>query len=133
MNHQLQGKLFAGTFYLIVSLIFTSSSAFPACKSTVQQRGRHTTRIRLSDDSHADTPGNSNDQLSRRNVFKRSIYTLGLALAASSANPASGNAIELGSNLLLSADAGVKGMPAPIKKSSGLGYKIRSVSKVMVR
>jgi hypothetical protein len=79
---------------------------------------------------------NSDIQSTRREALQRAIYSMGLVLAATSTNPSTGNAVGLGlPNLLLSADGDnrtTKGMPAPNKKSSGLGYKIRSVSKVMV-
>lgn len=75
-------------------------------------------------------------QANRREILQRSIQSLGLALASISSHPSTANAIGFDlSNLLLSADGenrGVKGMAAPTKKTSGLGYKIRSVSKVMV-
>ena len=75
-------------------------------------------------------------QTTRREILQRSIQILGLASAFTPLQPSTATAIGFDlSNLLLSADGdnrGVKGMAAPTKKTSGLGYKIRSVSKVMV-
>lgn len=106
------------------------STSFPS-----QHRGI-SVQVRLSNNSNGidNESVNSKHVTNRRELFQRSFYSLGIALTASTANSARGNAVGL-PNILLSADAdrGVKGMPAPIKKSSGLGYKIRSVSKVMVR
>ncbi|KAL3784707.1 hypothetical protein HJC23_007716 [Cyclotella cryptica] len=133
------------TCFLIATILFAShSTAFQlACRRSFALsehrgiEGRFSTRIRSSDDTHGanDAPNNTDIIISRRRVFQRSLYSLGLALAASSSTSERGNTLELGiPNLLLTVDGenrGVKGMPSPTKKTSGLGYKIRSVSKVM--
>lgn len=128
----------------ICTFLSNHANAFPQARRrsvSSSQRGvdaRLSTQIRLSNECNdvIKEPIGSDNQTTRRHVLQKSMYSLGLALAATSANPERGNAIEFGlPNILLSADGdnkAVKGMPAPIKKSSGLGYKIRAVSKVMV-
>lgn len=108
--------------------IIASGQRWRTSPSTVYLSG-------ISDDANRANI-NSDIQSTRREALQRAIYSMGLVLAATSTNPSTGNAVGLGlPNLLLSADGDnrtTKGMPAPNKKSSGLGYKIRSVSKVMV-
>ena len=137
--------MFNLTCLLIISTFLTNhANAFPqARRRSISSPGRGVsarlpTQVGLSsdcDDNINTTPSDSNRQTNRRHLLQTSMYSLGLALAATSAHPERGNAVEFGlPNILLSADdnKAVKGMPAPIKKSSGLGYKIRAVSKVMV-
>ena len=134
--------MFNLTCLLIISTFLTNhANAFPqARRRSISSPGRGVsarlpTQVGLSSDCDDinKTPSDSNRQTNRRHLLQTSMYSLGLA--ATSAHPERGNAVEFGlPNILLSADdnKAVKGMPAPIKKSSGLGYKIRAVSKVMV-
>lgn len=131
-------------FPLLMSSISTyNANAFPQARlssiAATEGRGfieRSSTRLYNILNSIEDAESSSDNQKTRRELFYHSIYSIGLALAATSANPSRGNAIEFGlPNILLSVDGdnrATKGMPAPNKKSSGLGYKIRSVSKIMV-
>jgi hypothetical protein len=129
------------SFFIISICSLRHANAFSqAHRHSIATRGgqQGTSTLKMLDNSNDvdDATDKSNNQRTRRQMFQRSFYSVGLALTASTANSARGNAIEFSlPNILISSDGdrGVKGMPAPIKKSSGLGYKIRSVSKVMVR
>jgi hypothetical protein len=132
-------------YFVILSILLTNhANAFPQThrRSSInasEQRWRTSdwpSTVYLSGLSNDEDGANINSsiQSTRREVLQRSIYSIGLMLTATSVNPSRGNAVGL-PNLLLSADGdnkATKGMAAPNKKSSGLGYKIRSVSKVMV-
>ena len=108
----------------------------PATLSTIRRplspnaAGLHITRAHSQDEDDA-----SHNEVSRRDILKRSLYGIGLGLSVSLSGAERGNAFEF-PNILISADGesrGVKGMPVPSKKLGGLSNKIRSVSKVMVR
>mmetsp|Transcript_29823 Transcript_29823/g.54133 ORF Transcript_29823/g.54133 Transcript_29823/m.54133 type:complete len:330 (-) Transcript_29823:63-1052(-) len=82
--------------------------------------------------ARCDEDDGQDSTISRRNVISRSIYGVGLTLAASITNVERGNALDLPNFLVASeGDRGVKGMPVPSKKLGGLSNKIRSVSKIM--
>ncbi|KAL7534008.1 hypothetical protein ACHAXR_005578 [Thalassiosira sp. AJA248-18] len=78
------------------------------------------------------TDGGQDDNISRRDILRRTMYGVGLTLATSMTNSERGNALDIPHFLLSSeAERGVKGMPVPGKNLGGSSNKIRSVSKIM--